>query len=127
MLSFILRTLEMNYSYIIIGNSASSNLQLQHFLEEYNDFSCVDISENSNVALNSILKYSPDIIFVDLQKNTREYFQMVSDLHQYIDQIPLIIALAPLKIMPMMQLKMVFLTTGYYLIMSLILEKLFLK
>lgn len=97
MLSFILRTLEMNYSYIIIGNSASSNLQLQHFLEEYNDFSCVDISENSNVALNSILKYSPDIIFVDLQKNTREYFQMVSDLHQYIDQIPLIIGVSTSK------------------------------
>lgn len=87
----------MNYSYTIIGNSASSNLQLQHFLEEYNDFMCVDISENSNSALNSILKYSPDIIFVDLQKNAEEYFRMVSDLYQYINNIPLIIGVSKNK------------------------------
>ena len=87
----------MNYSYIIIGNSAASNLQLQYYLEEYKDFMCADISDNANNALNSILKYSPDIIFIDLQKNALEYFQMVSNLHQYINEIPLIIGISKNK------------------------------
>ncbi len=87
----------MSYSYVIVGDLAASNLQLQHFLEGYDDFTCAGLAEDSNSGLNSILKYSPDILFIDLQKNAVESFQMIADLHQYINHIPLIIGMSKTK------------------------------
>lgn len=87
----------MNYSYVIIGANTTSNLQLQHFLEDYDDFVCADIALNPNDGLNHTLKYSPDILFIDLQQEASDYFQMVSDMYQYINHIPLVIGMSKNK------------------------------
>ena len=87
----------MEFNYSIIDSDATSNLQLQHFLEEYGDFSCSSLSKNSNDGLNSILKYSPDVVFVNLNENASEHFQMVLELHQYIKELPVIIGISKAK------------------------------
>lgn len=87
----------MEFNYSIIDSDASSNLQLQHFLEEYGDFTCTSLAKNSNDGLNSILKYSPDVVFVNLNENAREYFQMVVELHQYIKKLPIFIGISKTK------------------------------
>ena len=84
----------MEYSYTIIDSDATSNLQLQHYLGEYGDFSCSAMAKDSSEGINSILKYSPDIVFVNLNENANEYFQMVMELHQYVSNIPLIIGIS---------------------------------
>ncbi len=87
----------MDFNYSIIDSDATSNLQLQHFLEEYGDFSCSSLAKNSNDGLNAILKYSPDVVFVNLNENAPEYFQMVIELHQYVKKIPIIIGISKTK------------------------------
>ena len=87
----------MEFNYSIIDSDATSNLQLQHFLEEYGDFSCSSLAKNSNDGLNAILKYSPDVVFVNLNENASEYFQMVMELHQYIKKLPVIIGISKSK------------------------------
>lgn len=87
----------MQYSYTIIGADAASNLQLQLFLEEYGEFTCADFSQNSLDGLNSILKFSPDIVFLNLNQKAAESFQMVMELHQYMKTLPIIIGISKTK------------------------------
>jgi len=84
----------LEYSYTILDSDATSNLQLQHYLAEYGDFSCSGLARDSSEGINSILKYSPDIVFVNLNENAHEYFQMVIELHQYVSNLPIIIGIA---------------------------------
>ncbi|NHF59273.1 response regulator transcription factor [Flavobacteriaceae bacterium TP-CH-4] len=87
----------MEYKYIIIDSDATSKLQLMHYLEEHGDFDFVGLSKNSGEGLDSILKYSPDVVFINLNEVASEYFQMVAELHQYISEIPVIIGISKTK------------------------------
>ena len=87
----------MEYSYAIIDSDAISNLQLRAFLEEYGDFNCVDLTKSASDGINSILKYSPDIVFLNLNEQAASLFQMVIELHQYVNQLPLIIGISKSK------------------------------
>jgi DNA-binding LytR/AlgR family response regulator len=87
----------MEYTYTIIDADATSNLQLQHYLEDHGDFICLDKARDSREGLNSILKHLPDLVFVNLNGMAMEYFLMVSELHQYMNDIPLIIGIAKSK------------------------------
>ncbi|SHI93459.1 LytR/AlgR family response regulator transcription factor [Pseudozobellia thermophila] len=84
----------MEYKYTIIDSDATSNLQLQHYLEEYGDFICTSQARNSDEGINAILKFSPHIVFIHLNGQAYEYFKMVMELHQYLDDLPIIIGLA---------------------------------
>lgn len=87
----------MEYSYVIIDPDATSNLQLQHYLEEYGDFACTALARSSSEGLNQILKKNPDIVFINLNENANEYFQIVTELHQYFSEIPILIAISKSK------------------------------
>ncbi|WP_368662300.1 hypothetical protein [Zobellia laminariae] len=87
----------MEYTYTIIDSDATSNLQLQHYLEEYGDFTCAGLAQNSEEGTNIILKYFPDVVFVNLNENAYEYFHMVMELHQYINELPIIIGISKNK------------------------------
>lgn len=87
----------MEYTYTIIDSDAVSNLQLHAFLDEYGDFECINSSTNPSDGLNDILKYTPDIVFINLNKNTSSLFQMVMEIHQYIPHLPLLIGIASSK------------------------------
>lgn len=87
----------MEYTYTIIGHDAAFSLQLQHFLEEYGDFVCVEKSENAENGLNGILKFDPDLLFVHLDQDPSSYFSMVRELFQYREDIPLIIGISTSK------------------------------
>ncbi|WP_100872153.1 LytTR family DNA-binding domain-containing protein [Pseudozobellia sp. WGM2] len=84
----------MEYNYTIIDSDATSNLQLQHYLEEYGDFTCTSIAKDSSEGINSILKFSPQIVFINLNEKAQEYFQMVMELHQYLTSLPIIIGIS---------------------------------
>ncbi|SDQ70172.1 LytR/AlgR family response regulator transcription factor [Flagellimonas zhangzhouensis] len=87
----------MDYSYNIIDSNATSKLQLQLYLEEYEDLVCAGVASNPNDGLNSILKYNPDLVLINLSENGMEYFQMVTELNQYLPKQPLIIGYAKTK------------------------------
>lgn len=87
----------MDYTYNIIDSDATSNLQLQHYLEDYGDFTCASIAKDSHEGINMILKYSPEIVFINLNEKAYQYFQMVMELHQYLNELPIIIGIAKSK------------------------------
>lgn len=87
----------MAYTYIIIDSDSTSNLKLQHYLSEYGDFKCYSKVTNSIEGLNAILKFSVDVVFINLNENTEQYFQMTTELHQYGNCIPVFIAISETK------------------------------
>ena len=84
----------MEYTYTIIDADATSNLQMQHYLEDHGDFICLDKARDSREGLNSVLKHLPDLVFINLNGMAMEYFMMVSEMHQYMNNLPLIIGIA---------------------------------
>ncbi len=87
----------MEYSYNIIDSDASSKLQLQLYLEEYDDLVCAGADTNASAGLNSILKYNPDLVLINLGEDGMDYFQMVTELSQYMQNLPIIIGYAKSK------------------------------
>ncbi|SNZ00701.1 LytR/AlgR family response regulator transcription factor [Flagellimonas pacifica] len=87
----------MNYTYLIIDSNASSKLQLQVYLQEYGDFSCVGIAKDETEGLNAILKFVPDVVLINLNEDGMTYFQMVSELSQFVKTLPIIIGYSPTK------------------------------
>ncbi len=87
----------MEYSYTIIDSDATSNLQLQHYLEDYGEFVCSGEARNCSDGLNAILKYTPDVVFINLNDKAFEYFQMVTELYQYVKNIPILIGISRSK------------------------------
>lgn len=87
----------MAYSYSIIDSDTNSNLRLQYYLTEYGEFKCCSKVTNSIEGLNAILKYSPDIVFINLNEQAEVYFQMTMELHQYGNCIPIFIGISESK------------------------------
>lgn len=87
----------MDFTYSIIDQNAAITLQLQHLLEEYGEFRCVGESADTETGLNHILKHDPDLIFMNLDMEPSSTFSMVHELHQYKEELPLIIGLSNSK------------------------------
>ncbi len=87
----------MEYTYVIIDADASSKLQLQLFLEEHGDFALVGAAQGTSDGLNAILKHTPDVVLVNLGEQGMAYFQMVSELNEYIQTLPIIIGFSKTK------------------------------
>ena len=87
----------MDYTYTIIDSDAKSKLQIQVFLEEYADFVFAESASDAINGLHVILKYSPDVILINLNEDGMSYFQMVTELHQYMDTLPIIIGYSTSK------------------------------
>ena len=87
----------MDYSYAIIDTDAASNLQLQLQLQEYGDFYHTGTAGNAEDGLNLILKTLPDLVIVNLSQHSSLLFQMVMQLHQYVEKLPLLIAVSKTK------------------------------
>ena len=81
----------MDHTYTILDPNASSKLQLQVYLEEYEDLVCANFAQNAVDGLNAILKYSPDLVLINLNEDSMSYFQMVTELNQFMDTLPIII------------------------------------
>lgn len=87
----------MSYTYSIIDSETTATLNLQHSLAACGEFDCVAIAENETQGLNAILKYTPDIVFINLNENASSYFQMVIELYQYTSSLPFIIGISKTK------------------------------
>ena len=84
----------MEYTYVIVDSNSHFNRQLEHFLGEYGRFACVSEATTVKEGSNAILKHTPDIVFMHLNEQSTELFQMVRELHQYLEVIPLLIGIS---------------------------------
>ncbi|MGB5236619.1 MAG: LytTR family transcriptional regulator DNA-binding domain-containing protein [Flavobacteriaceae bacterium] len=84
----------MELSYTVIDSNLSSNLELQNHLGEYGDFHYLGRASTSKEGLNNILKHLPDIVFIHLNDKALDYFQMITELYQYVKDIPILIGIS---------------------------------
>ena len=87
----------MEYKYSILDSDATSDLQLQHYLAEYDELCLISNARNGEEGLNTILKHSPDLVFIHLNDCSQEYFDMLVKLHQYLEQLPAFIGVSKTK------------------------------
>ncbi|MDG1573103.1 LytTR family DNA-binding domain-containing protein [Robiginitalea sp. M366] len=84
----------MDYTFGIIDPDAASYLQLQHLLEGFEGFTPVWHEVNPTDGLNSILKGSSDVVFLNLNEGAPDLFELVRELHQFTDTPPVFIGMA---------------------------------
>ena len=66
----------MEYTYNIIDSDATSKLQLQLYLDEYEDLVCAGVDTTASAGLNSILKYNPDLVLINLGEDGMDYLRL---------------------------------------------------
>ncbi|QWX85502.1 response regulator transcription factor [Cellulophaga sp. HaHaR_3_176] len=87
----------MEYEYTIINSDASSSHELRSQLSNFSEFICAGVSNNCTDGLNLILKEIPEIVFINLSKDSISCFSMIAELHQYLKCTPLIIGYSNTK------------------------------
>jgi len=88
----------MNYRYSIIEYDKSTIKNLQNHFQNFSNYTCVGISYCYDTSLDLILKYSPDIVFINVDNRKNDNFQnafnFVNELYKYVQELPYIIALS---------------------------------
>jgi DNA-binding LytR/AlgR family response regulator len=90
----------MQFSYILINSSDYLKYTLEH-IKEYDDFLCVAISTTRKDAINRILELKPNVVFLSINSAHNETdsicFSILSELHEFLDELPTIIVLSDFK------------------------------
>ncbi|WP_396169392.1 LytR/AlgR family response regulator transcription factor [Flavobacterium sp.] len=90
----------MQFSYILIDASDCLESTLEH-LKEFDDFLCVAICTTRTDAINRILELKPNVVFLSITSARNETdsicFSILSELHEFLDELPTIIVLSDVK------------------------------
>ncbi len=65
-----------------------------HYLDDYPECDLVGRCLDASEGINDILKHNPDIVIINLDEEPARLFAMVRELHQYIDELPLLIGIS---------------------------------
>lgn len=88
----------MQFSYIIIDNLGSSE-KISLSLKEFDHFLCVAVCNNYDNGINKILQLKPNIVFLslndELPSTIKDSFSIISELSEYLDELPTIIVFSP--------------------------------
>ena len=90
----------MQFSYLIIDTAESSEKIIEQ-ISEFDDFLCVGVCENNESGLNKILEVKPNVVFLNIPKEKKgdksNVFSLISELNEYLDEIPYFIAISETK------------------------------
>ncbi len=91
----------MNWKYTIIDSEKSTIDILKGRFEAFTDFECVGVSFCYQESVNSILKYTPDVVFINIDgANNRGCFDaihFINELYQYVIELPKFVAISSTK------------------------------
>ncbi len=90
----------MQFSYIVIDSSDYLESTLEH-IKEYDDFLCVAVCKTRKDAINKILELKPNVVFLSITSTAAASdsisFSILSELHEFLDELPTIIVLSDVK------------------------------
>lgn len=90
----------MQFSYILIGGSNDLESTLEH-IKEFDDFLCVAVCKTRKDAINRVLELKPNVVFLSIKSLDKESdsisFSLLSELHEFLDELPTIIVLSDIK------------------------------
>ena len=89
----------MNYTYTIVSENGATSLEIEKKMENYENFSLLNYTQNALEAMDNILKYNPDLVIFNFDREANALFSMIDELYKYMDmeQIPIFIGLASSK------------------------------
>ena len=90
----------MQFSYVLIDDSDCSESILEH-IKEFDDFLCVAVCSTRKEGVNKILELRPNVVFLSISNKEVTVdsisFSLLSELHEYLDELPTIIVLSDVK------------------------------
>ena len=89
----------MEKTFYIIDNETDSINRIHNLFEEFPEYHCVGVSDGYDVAMNTILKYSPRIIFanIDMKLGNNTIFNFANELYHYKTTMPVFFAISAYK------------------------------
>ncbi len=86
----------VQFSYLIVCNDEANVKEMLPLLENFPDYYCIGTVKDKESAINAILEYRPHLVFLDVDAKTKGdiSFYIITELHQYINQLPAFVALA---------------------------------
>lgn len=88
----------MNFTYSSLNCNSETSQVLINLMSEYSEFKCLGNITTYDCSLNHIIKESPTIVFVDIDNpEFFDPFYFLLEVEQYIDKLPLFIAISNSK------------------------------
>lgn len=86
----------VQFSYLIVCNDEVNVKEILPLLENFPDCYCVGTVKNKESAINAILEYRPHIVFLDIDAKGKSDISLyiITELHQYINQLPAFVVLS---------------------------------
>jgi len=84
----------MRFTYTIIEPDTSAILYLKSNLDQFEEFECLAMINEVELAEHVILKHVPDVVLLNIDEEHTPPFEMVEGLHQYLDTLPRVVALS---------------------------------
>lgn len=86
----------VQFSYLIVCNDDVDVKEILPLLENFPDYYCVGTITTKEKAINAILEYRPNIVFLYTDSKTKNdlTLDIITELHQYINQLPAIVVVA---------------------------------
>lgn len=87
----------MRFSFLIIDNDDATVKQTLDLFDNFPNYFCAGIVDNSETAIEQIYKLKPQLVIVGVPfavKDNGLSFSTISELHQYSDTIPYFVALS---------------------------------
>ena len=89
----------MQFSFVLIDESENSTITLEA-IKNYEAFLCVAICSSKEEGIKKVLELKPNIVFLSLGSTSTSqsnYFSLISELHEYLIDLPSIIVLSNSK------------------------------
>jgi DNA-binding LytR/AlgR family response regulator len=74
--------LKMCKYYIIDKDKATVN-SIRRTMEDFQDFDYIGFSQDNDIAMNTLLKETPTVVFINIDNTLKNTFQFVSDINLY--------------------------------------------
>lgn len=91
-------SISMGRKFCILNCDNSESDVLLNLFEEFSDFNCVGIGMDYNESINLVLRSQPNIIVIDIDKNnhcpSQSPLTLITELFQYLDYFPSLIAIS---------------------------------
>lgn len=84
-------------NYFIIDKDPKSIQSIKNVLEDFYEFNCVGVSCDYDIAMNIILKETPDVVFFNIDGVIKDSFQFARELNSFNDDFPIFIAISSTK------------------------------
>lgn len=88
----------MNSKFCILNCDRAEAENILYLFSEGPEFYCLGVSDDYDSSMNLVLKSLPDIIIIDIDRNAdrknHSPFNLVNELFQYLDYLPILIAIS---------------------------------